>query len=138
MPCAAPTSAAVASQLSHDHRPHSAAPPSIRRLTSSAIAASRRGDAAPPTRAQPVTAATTIESSAHFSSSRPGSALSNIHSIISGSTDSTFLAGLRMVGLWKNTQLWITRRHPLPDGSLLGGKQRVGRQDQGMPHPPPL
>jgi hypothetical protein len=43
-----------------------------------------------------------------------------------------------MVGLWKNTQLWITRRHPFPDGSLLGGKQRVRRQDQGMPHPPPL
>jgi hypothetical protein len=71
MPCAAATSAAIASQLSHDQCAQSVGP-SARRATSSAMAASRRAAAAASTRAPSVIAATTAASSALRSASASG------------------------------------------------------------------
>ena len=85
MPCAAETSAAIASQLSHDHWAWSTGPIAWRR-TSSAMAASRRADAAASARAQSAMAATTVASSARTSASAPCK-LSNILSILAAVTD---------------------------------------------------
>jgi class 3 adenylate cyclase len=80
------TSAATESQWSHDHCAQSAGP-SARRRTNSAIAASRRAEAAASTHAQPVIAAITMLVSAVARSSGSGNPVSNICVILVVSTE---------------------------------------------------
>jgi hypothetical protein len=97
-PSAAATSAAMESQLSHDHWAQSVGP-SARRRTNSAIAASRRAEAAASTHAHPVMAAITMLSSASARSSDAGSPVSNIRAILVAFVD---LARRPTRQLWTN------------------------------------
>ena len=97
--CAAATSAAMASQLSHD-QPAMSVGPSARRATSSAVAANRRAAAAASTRAHSAIAATTAASSTCFSDSALGNDNSNILSIL---TSRLRHRSGRNHGLWTNS-----------------------------------